>query len=1344
MVAPPYARWFQFGLCFIAGHVAIAAYGTPSIASELTHDSFPRAVPSLKAHEYGLVAQILPDNTLKNEGSIVIDTNTGRTIDGGAIRGPNLFHSFQEFNVNTDQQVYFVNPDGIETILSRITGNTISTIDGLLGVAGPADLFLINPNGVIFGPNAQLDIRGSFAVSTANTIQFANGSLFSTVNPNSSAFLTASVPLGVQFGTVPQGDISNTGILATGADLTLLGKQLYLEGELIAGNDLTLQAQDTVTIRDNITNPFIAQAGNDLTVQGNTGIDIFTLQHLEQTPFVSGGNLILISDGDISGDAHFDSGGDVQFLTVTGQPGNFVSLHDPIIFANGDVTFGDYEGVALKVEATGSIQAGKIRIIGPDTTLTADGSGSDEDLLASSTALIFRAGVQSVNGSKLPLSTGGTTFREQPVTNQPPGNIVVTSIDTTSVIDGGDGGPIILAADGNITTNPDLEPGFINLDSFSRTSSDNDGDAGKGGDISITSISGDILLNGRLSSFSQTLGNGNAGTGGNILVSSESGNIIANDRINSFSLSQRNTQGNASNAGNITFSTISGEITTNERFNAFSSAFDGDSTRGGDITISSQSGNIQIIEDLETFAEAFEGEAGDGGNIVVISETGNIEALDQIESFSIARREGNSGNGGNISISTNSGNIRTTDFVRSFSFVRSPMGGTAGNGGNISLSTTSGNITTEGRLSSFASTRSELITGGAGDAGNIVITTVSGDIAVNRIDSSSTFFPFDPEQIFTELTAATGNGGDITITSVSGDITNEGFIVSESSSRNGDVGRGGDIVITTQEGSIRSKADELISTIAVSEVDGNTGAGGTVTLQAPTISNVEIATISSGDASGDVTIRGVGDNAVISNLKVITSGQLVVVNPSINDSESDETGQTIILDSSTFDRSGTTVITGDGDLTLNNIEILSDANRSADAGDLEIVSAGELRINNSRLFSNANPGSSGNGGSVRVTSADSITLDGTVINNQTDGSGRAGNIRFRTPLLLIQNGSQVTAATSSPNPQGSGGDISIEADTVNLSGDNTTVSVSTSGPAVAGSITLTPVTQDGNLEIVTINDGPQFSASTASGSSARGGDIFIQNADIVFLRNTDLVTSSDGSGNAGNIVVEDVNVLLMRQGSLIQAGASANGDGGSIDIDAGLVLTVVGEDNDILADTTSGTGGDIKITTERIIGFREVDTFSNDLRGNGFNDISARSEQGVDGEVTIDNFSIDPNQGVTALPTDVIDPTNQIAQGCNLENNAVAETPSGDLIITGRGGQLPSPQDLTSTDISFDDLGPTNMTPTDIEAHVTSIEDGPGPKAIEDAQDAIVTPSGDVFLIAAGNWQTSLSCRSLR
>lgn len=179
------------------------------------------------------IAQVLPDRTLGEENSVVtpnvnIKGIESNRIDGGAQRGGNLFHSFQEFNVKRGGGVYFSNPDGVANILTRITGNSPSNILGTLGVLGNANLFFINPNGIIFGPDAQLDIQGSFYGATADSILFENGFEFATSDPQAPPLLTVNVPIGLR---LPENAVS-----------------IQVEGR---GHNLSLDPETFSFVRDN-------------------------------------------------------------------------------------------------------------------------------------------------------------------------------------------------------------------------------------------------------------------------------------------------------------------------------------------------------------------------------------------------------------------------------------------------------------------------------------------------------------------------------------------------------------------------------------------------------------------------------------------------------------------------------------------------------------------------------------------------------------------------------------------------------------------------------------------------------------------------------------------------------------------------------------------------------------------------------------------------------------------------------------------------------------------------------------------------------------------------------------
>jgi filamentous hemagglutinin family protein len=188
------------------------------------------------------------DNTL---GTQVSGDNNNFTITGGLNRGQNLFHSFQDFSVPTGGAATFINPAGNRSIITRVTGGNFSDIDGLVNTQG-ANFFLINPNGMVFGANARLDVGQTFVGSTANGIDLVdaggnsyrfgtngNDAPLLTINPN--ALLTpARLIMGVSnptnrgivnYGTIePQNDSQYIGLI--GGNITLDGR--YGGGKIVA------------------------------------------------------------------------------------------------------------------------------------------------------------------------------------------------------------------------------------------------------------------------------------------------------------------------------------------------------------------------------------------------------------------------------------------------------------------------------------------------------------------------------------------------------------------------------------------------------------------------------------------------------------------------------------------------------------------------------------------------------------------------------------------------------------------------------------------------------------------------------------------------------------------------------------------------------------------------------------------------------------------------------------------------------------------------------------------------------------------------------------------------------
>lgn len=194
-------------------------------------------------------AQITPDGTLGAESSVVAPAAPGATVDvisGGATRGANLFHSFEQFSVLTGREAFFNNAADIQNIISRVTGGSVSNIDGLLRANPSANLFLINPNGIIFGPNASLNIGGSFVATTANAIGFGNQGFFSASAPDAPPLLTVN-PDAFFFNQIASGSITNNSTAPAGSYLLretdrLTGLRVP-DGQslLLVGGDVRLQ-----------------------------------------------------------------------------------------------------------------------------------------------------------------------------------------------------------------------------------------------------------------------------------------------------------------------------------------------------------------------------------------------------------------------------------------------------------------------------------------------------------------------------------------------------------------------------------------------------------------------------------------------------------------------------------------------------------------------------------------------------------------------------------------------------------------------------------------------------------------------------------------------------------------------------------------------------------------------------------------------------------------------------------------------------------------------------------------------------------------------------------------------
>jgi filamentous hemagglutinin family protein len=267
-------------------------------------------------------AQIVPDATLPVNSAV---TPSGETLEitAGTRAGGNLFHSFKEFSVPTGTRAFFNNSPDIQNIITRVTGGSISNIDGSIRTNGTANLFLLNPSGIIFGPNAKLDIGGSFLGSSASAIKFADGSTYSATPSQTAPLLTVSVPAGLQWGTAANP------IRVQGYNLAVPPAQTLA----LAGGDIAIEGGTLTAPAGRIELASVANGSLLMTV--GSGQIALSNQDLA-TEF---GDIQL--SGQASVDASGERGGDIQVLgrrvTVAGgsriasftlgsQPGGNVSV----------------------------------------------------------------------------------------------------------------------------------------------------------------------------------------------------------------------------------------------------------------------------------------------------------------------------------------------------------------------------------------------------------------------------------------------------------------------------------------------------------------------------------------------------------------------------------------------------------------------------------------------------------------------------------------------------------------------------------------------------------------------------------------------------------------------------------------------------------------------------------------------------------------------------------------------------------------------------------------------------------------------------------------------------------
>ncbi|MEH1835387.1 MAG: filamentous hemagglutinin N-terminal domain-containing protein [Nostoc sp.] len=583
------------------------------------------------------LAQITPDSTLPNNSRVTTQDNI-RTIEGGTQAGSNLFHSFQEFSVPTGSTAFFNNAVNIQNIISRVTGGSVSKIDGLIRANNTANLFLINPNGIVFGANASLNIGGSFVASTANALQFENFGFFSATDKNIPLPLLTINPSALLFNQINQNAvIQNNSVAFAGQDpagfdafglrvpdgknLLLVGGNVSMDrGQLNAnggrvelgglgepgtvllgvdGDNLSLIFPENVTRTEvSLTNQaaiYVEGAGG-----GNIAVNASNLEILEGTFLSAGIGEGLGTPETVAGDITLNATGKIK---VAGESSvrNFVRLGSQGSGGNITIDSGSFslrDGAELAASTFGQGNAGNVTVWARDAVSLANanifstveaggvGKGGNIDINAATLSLIDNAQLQTV--------TGGASDT-QPAGRGDAGNV---NVDVTGAVD--------IAGEKN-----DLHSGIL--------SSVETGTVGNGGNITIDS--GSFSLRDRALFSTETSGQGNAG---NVTVR-------ARDAVSL-----------AGNAG------------------IFSTVESGGVGKGGNIDINAARLSLidgaQLLTVTRGASDTQPAGRGDAGN-VNINVTGSVDIAGRkngLSGIGSSVQTGTEGNGGNITIDSGS------------------------------------------------------------------------------------------------------------------------------------------------------------------------------------------------------------------------------------------------------------------------------------------------------------------------------------------------------------------------------------------------------------------------------------------------------------------------------------------------------------------------------------------------------------------------------------------------------------------------------------------------------------------------------------------------------------------
>jgi filamentous hemagglutinin family protein len=579
--------------------------------------------------------------------------------------GNNLFHSFTSFNLSSVESATFTGDASTANVISRVTGNTASSIDGLLrSQIGTADFYFINPAGVVFGTNAQVDVPASFYVSTANELQFADGAKFSATAPQNST-LTAAAPIAFGF----LGDHS--------ADISFTGNTINLANN----SRLSVSASNIQIAQTNVT----ASAGELLLTATGQAVATVAIDSVPTATIAGGAVLLDTVTTDLSGD-----GG-----------GIFAIQTDNLTITDTDITLDNTGTIDASEKIALQLFGGNITIVNAFIQNEASGSGGSGNVNINVETILFDDTTLS-NGSIFDdIGTAGNGGDIQITANNVINN---DSFIASEGANGGNGGNITVNAksiiisdaglfsttifDDGIAGNLILNATEIQLITFGGISSATAGQSQAGNTI-ITANS--LILNDGLIDSS-----GDIGKGGDITLTSNNisitnGMIISSDSFDS------------GDGGNIN---ITGQTIVIDGEQTLVSSDSLDVGNGGSINIAANS--LTITNGAVVTADA--SDQGLGGNIQISGNTVLIDGTNAVSFNGISTQSTAAGNSGSINIAlnktlivTDGGKISATAFA-------------AGDGGEIVIKVPELVVQNSATITSNAEVAS------AGQTGNISIT----------------------------------------------------------------------------------------------------------------------------------------------------------------------------------------------------------------------------------------------------------------------------------------------------------------------------------------------------------------------------------------------------------------------------------------------------------------------------------------------------------------------------------------------------------------------------------------------------------------------------------------------